>query len=611
MAALCLGVLCATVTGRVIYVDDDANGANDGSSWADAYKYLQDALADANFSEKPVEVRVAEGTYKPDCGNGVTRGDLKATFNLVNGVTIRGGYAGIKGSDPNARGIKAHVTLLSGDLDGNDVGMDDGTYAFDRPSRTDNSYRVVTATQVDPNTQLDGLVISGASEHFFYDVPYYKEAGLYADYKANLAIRDCIFTNNAGPGMFCSGSNPVLMGCVFVNNHAPWSGAGLSIRGGSLSLIGCTFDRNWSGSDTGGGVDSFGSRLWLEDCIFTNNMGSGACDTLGGGLVGWAGPGSLVLRRCMFVGNSGWTGGAVYFTSGEATIIDCTFSRNQSGDAGGAIFAHVIKVSNCVFEQNSSAWGGAVAGGTMDLSNCIFAGNYATREGAALYAPYTYSQVGSNQRDSHFIINLSNCTFRGNSAPKGRALACRTSALAPEGTVNVSNCILNDAGNEIHNLNGVQMTIAYTNLQGGVGSIYDPCGSVSWGAGNIDVDPCFADPGYWDPNGTPDDPNDDFWINGDYHLKSQAGRWDPNSQTWVKDGVTSPCIDAGDPVSPIGLEPFPNGGRINMGAYGGTAEASKSYFGEPVCETIMAGDINGDCKIDFEDLAIFALHWLQ
>jgi hypothetical protein len=121
---------------------------------------------------------------------------------------------------------------------------------------------------------------------------------------------------------------------------------------------------------------------------------------------------------------------------------------------------------------------------------------------------------------------------------------------------------------------------------------------IVWGnspePGNIDVDPYFADPN-----------------NSDYHLKSQAGRWDPKSKSWVKDDVTSPCIDAGDPMSPVGYEPFPNGGRINMGAYGGTAEASKSYFGKPLCESIVAGDINGDCKVDFTDFAIMASHWLQ
>jgi len=75
--------------------------------------------------------------------------------------------------------------------------------------------------------------------------------------------------------------------------------------------------------------------------------------------------------------------------------------------------------------------------------------------------------------------------------------------------------------------------------------------------------------------------------------------------------VTSPCIDAGDPNSPIGYEPFPNGGIINMGAYGGTAQASKSYFGTPLCETIIAGDLNGDCKVDLADVTILMRHWLE
>jgi hypothetical protein len=132
------------------------------------------------------------------------------------------------------------------------------------------------------------------------------------------------------------------------------------------------------------------------------------------------------------------------------------------------------------------------------------------------------------------------------------------------------------------------------------------------GNGNIHIDPCFVEFGHWeDPCNTPYNPWDDMWINGDYHLKSQAGRWDTNEGRWTRDEVTSLCIDAGDPESPIDLEPFPNGGIINMGAYGGTAEASKSYFGEPVCETIVAGDINGDCKVDFKDFALLAFHWLE
>ena len=112
--------------------------------------------------------------------------------------------------------------------------------------------------------------------------------------------------------------------------------------------------------------------------------------------------------------------------------------------------------------------------------------------------------------------------------------------------------------------------IRYSDVQGG------------WpGDGNIDVDPHFASPGRWvdgDNPATVVTPtySNAAWIDGDYHLKSKAGRWDPASGGWVLADVTSPCIDAGDPGTPVADEPLPNGGRINMGAYGGTGQASKS-----------------------------------
>ena len=73
----------------------------------------------------------------------------------------------------------------------------------------------------------------------------------------------------------------------------------------------------------------------------------------------------------------------------------------------------------------------------------------------------------------------------------------------------------------------------------------------------------------------------------------------------------SVCIDAGDMAGPIGYEPFPNAGRVNMGAYGGTVEASKSYFGDPICQTIIAGDINGDCQVNLMDFMFIAGHWME
>ena len=104
------------------------------------------------------------------------------------------------------------------------------------------------------------------------------------------------------------------------------------------------------------------------------------------------------------------------------------------------------------------------------------------------------------------------------------------------------------------------------------------CGEIVFGPGNIYVDPLLADP-----------------ANGDYHLKSQHGRWDPATQSWSLDDVTSPCIDAGDPASEYSNEPQPNFARINMGAYGNTPEASKSGWTIP-------GDATDDCRVNVLDL---------
>jgi hypothetical protein len=146
-----------------------------------------------------------------------------------------------------------------------------------------------------------------------------------------------------------------------------------------------------------------------------------------------------------------------------------------------------------------------------------------------------------------------------------------------------------DGGNEIWDPGGSIITLTYSDVYGGRNSVYDPCETLVWGVGNINADPCFSDA-----------------DNGDYHLKSQAGRWDPNSESWVRDDVTSPCIDAGNPGCPVGDEPAPNGNRRNMGAYGGTAEASKS----PTYWRSIA-DATNDWIVDTNDLKVFTDYWLN
>ena len=163
-------------------------------------------------------------------------------------------------------------------------------------------------------------------------------------------------------------------------------------------------------------------------------------------------------------------------------------------------------------------------------------------------------------------LKLTNCTIAGNRAAQNPEICA-----SGNGSSQLFNCIV------WKNEKVPPQDQTVTDWLGACSyCCIDPNAIASRVIGNIERDPAFAMPGYWDPNSTPEDPNDDFWVAGDYHLKSLAGRWDPNSQRWVMDDVSSPCIDAGDPNSPVGDEPEPNGGRINMGAYGGTAEASKS-----------------------------------
>jgi len=143
------------------------------------------------------------------------------------------------------------------------------------------------------------------------------------------------------------------------------------------------------------------------------------------------------------------------------------------------------------------------------------------------------------------------------------------------------------------------------------------------GTGNIEADPCFVEPGFWadanDPNIVvePNDPNA-LWIDGDYHLKSFGWRWDTQRKVWTWDDVTSRCIDAGNPGSPLGEEllsipvPYdPNNEwgqnlRINMGAYGGTAEASM-----PPYDWALLADLTNVGAVNFEDYTAQAIDWLE
>ena len=137
------------------------------------------------------------------------------------------------------------------------------------------------------------------------------------------------------------------------------------------------------------------------------------------------------------------------------------------------------------------------------------------------------------------------------------------------------------------------MKVSYCDIEGGQEDIYvSTGGTIDWGSGNIDEDPCFANPN-----------------SADCHLQSQAGRWDPNDECWVYDGVTSPCIDAGDPnglYCDYAAELWPHGFRVNMGAYGNTPEASMS---SEIIGNIA--DLNHDGFVNLEDYSFWVMNWMK
>jgi hypothetical protein len=497
-AAVCTLILlsCPGALARTIYVDDDAPTAGDGNSWASAYKHLQDALTDADRSEKPVEVRVAQGIYRPDQSAGYPDGtrDRAASFRLLDGVAILGGFAGRGARIPDARNIALYETILSGDLAGDDVPVSDPFDLFAEPTRAENSMAIVTAGPCSRSAVLDGFIVCSGNAIAPERHPVEQTGAglLLSHYGADCcpSIRNCTFRGNlahSGGAAYVIGAAPEIVNCRFLNNAAFQGGA----------ILTSAWRGPWFGS---------------------------LCEFL--------------VRECLFVGNYARDkGGAVHTSAGAPSRIEGSSFTGNSARIGGAVYS----------------------GMRQDITNCVFAHNQAVEAGGGVY--FRGARIG-----------ITSCTFFGNVAQAGTALACleplRKGSTPP--SVTVVNTILWDGGNEIAVAAHIRMDVTYSNIQGG------------WpGEGNIDVDPLFAQPGYWadpdDPNrpGNPNNPNA-LWIDGDYHLKSQAGRWDTVNTRWVVDEVTSPCIDAGDPMSPIGLEPFPNGGRINMGAYGGTAEASLS-----------------------------------
>ena len=363
---------------------------------------------------------------------------------------------------------------------------------------------------------------------------------------------ECTFTGNSanryGGGMYSWDSDPNLTGCVFSGNSVKWGGGGMcNYRDCTVSMVNCTFTENSQTREGmgGGAIFNFSNNtLTLDNCTFTHN----SSEETGGGIVNG---GQLNLINCTFSENRSYREGGAIDGGGVVTIDKCLFSKNISrrengeGGHGGAVFFDFseLKITNSIFIDNTSLAeryivlddvmdiistgnGGAVCifCSSGEIDSCLFTGNSAGI-GAGLYLEGDYGEYND--------ILLNNCTIVGNPA------RYYGGGLLLSESVDVTNCIIRNnraqLGPQVATWawEELEARISYCDVQGGEEDVFlwDIWGetSIDWGEGNIDADACFAEAGYWDPNDTPADPNDDFWVDGDYHLTA-----------W------SPCIDVGD-----------------------------------------------------------------
>jgi Divergent InlB B-repeat domain/Putative Ig domain len=247
-------------------------------------------------------------------------------------------------------------------------------------------------------------------------------------------------------------------------------------------------------------------------------------------------------------------------------IMVSAFDLAQPGAISGTTIVGVAADSVVVFEEGESSaaslvgftivsgegeLGGGIRCADADpiIAHCLITGNRADL-GGGIYC-----------QQSRAV--LANCTIATNFTwLEGGGLYC-------DGDVAVINSILHgNIPEQIVAAPGRAPNVTYSVVEG------------SWpGAGNLDGDPRFLKWGHWSRPGGSDGAESPLypvveWIFGDYHLQAKGGHW--NGWMWVSDGLTSRCVDAGNPQADVKWESRPHGYRLNMGAFGGTAEASRS-----------------------------------
>ncbi len=428
----------------VIFVNAKAEGANDGSSWTDAYTDLQPALDAAEASGGAIsDIWIAAGTYKPSKRT-IPDDPRSATFQLIDGVSLFGGFAGFEASI-DERDIDANETILSGDINGDD-GPDFTNY-------DENAYHVVSAIGIGTSTIFDGLTVRGGYSQenaSGYENPRWYGGGMFL-INSSPEIRDCTFTRNlaeppewntawsggGGAALFLYQQYayppppPLKVSrSRFTDNNSTGDGAAVFLWGayeaGGVNFSECSFERNvGNGAFSASGMQS----QTFCSCTFSDN----SSDRWGGAISDYYGSGELLIEQCRFEGNTAQSGGAIYWRGWpRATIRNSVFLNNSAkGGTAGALYLSdtSVEIADCEFQGNSAQFvggafldaypstpvrrcqfvdnwatdgeaGGLYVRGSAFLSECNFVRNHARSHGGGLYSEETL-----RVSDSKFVDN--------------------------------------------------------------------------------------------------------------------------------------------------------------------------------------------------------------
>jgi len=565
----------------VLYAAPTAQGSGDCSGWANACT-LQYALTGAISGD---EIWVQAGVHKATA-NPAGR---TATFTLKDGVAVYGGFAGTE-TARDQRDWAAHVTVLSGDIDGNDITDPHGVVTDTANIVGANSYHVVTGGGTNATVVLDGFVITAGqangsgpanggggmyndknSSPTLMDVTFSGNTadsggGMYNENNSSPTLTDVTFSGNTatyGGGMRNYDSSPTLTNVTFSGNTAMFSGGGMSSESSSPTLTDVTFSGN-TATNRGGGMSNYGGSPTLTNVTFSGNTatihGGGMCSsyssptltnvtfsgntaTNGGGM--YNGGSSPMLTNVTFSGNTATYhgGGMCNYFSSSPTLTDVTFSGNTATDWGGGMYNENNSsptLTNVTFNSNTAYNGGGMYNhqSSATLTDVTFSGNTATIGGGM----YNY---GSSP-------TLSNVTFSGNAADsQGGGMYNANSSPT------LTNVILwgdsAPSGPEIYNDTTSAPTIAYSDVQGcgGSGSGWNSaCGTDN--GHNLDADPLFVDA-----------------DSGNLRLQVTSPAIDAGDNTAVPGGITTD-LDGNPRFVDIPTAPDTGNGAppiVDMGAY--------------------------------------------